>query len=176
MAIHPVTAFPGRTSELVPVRPLPRIRLDLAQRASVTNGAVSGSYSQVYLYNNAQQGYLLVVRAYSVGPAAALPVNLGYLNERIGNVAGVKIQPVLPDRGLLAGQLTYDNGSLLSGDYVDYQGSSARALSADYPIAVIPPGWSLFFVTQVVSQTLAVSVLWETLTPDQFTEQYGSYT
>jgi hypothetical protein len=176
MAKDPATAFPERTQELVPVRPLPRIRLDLAQRASLTASATTGSYTQIYLYNNVQQEYVLVVRAYSVGPAAALPVNLGYLNQPVGNVAGVRIQPVLPDRGLLAGQLLFNYGGLLSADYVDYQGSSARALSVDYPIAVIPPGWSLFFITQTVSQALTVSVLWETLTPDQFTEQYGSYT
>jgi hypothetical protein len=176
MANDQAIAFPSRTQELVPVRPLPRIRLDLAQRGQQTIPAATGSYSQIFLYNNASQGYVLVVRAYSIGPAAALPVNLGYLNQPAASPSGANIQPVLPDRGLLAGQLLFSHGAVLPGDYVDYQGSSARALSVDYPIAVIPPGWSFFFITQVVSQALTVSVLWETLTPGQFTEQYGSYT
>lgn len=169
------TAFPEGTARLLPVRPLPLIRLDRAQRNTVTAAAVVGNNGQVYLFNNSPQIRTLVVRAYSVGPAAALPVNLGYQRGHGGTSQALQNQPLLPDRGLLEGQLFQNQGAALTPDYVDFQGYANAALATFYPFGVIPPGWSLYWSTQVVNQALTVSVLWEVLTPEEFTEQYGSY-
>ncbi|HVH86018.1 MAG TPA: hypothetical protein VM912_04785 [Terriglobales bacterium] len=175
MAGFPNVAFPEGTRALTPVRPLPTIRLDRAQRNTVTAAAVVSNNGQIYLYNNTNQGQILIVRAYSEGPAAALPVNIGYLHGKFGSAAPGNNQPLLPDRGLLAGQLFQNQGSLFTPDYVDYQGYAGAALSTSYPFGVLPPNWSMFWITQTVNQAFTVSVLWECLTADEFTEQYGSY-
>lgn len=175
MGAGPNLAFPEVAARLVATRSLPLIRLDKAQRNTVTAAAVAANNGQIYLYNNSNQNQILVVRAYSLGPAAALPANLGYIHGKFGTVAAGTNQPLLPDSALLAGALFQNQGSLFTPDYVDYQGYANAALATGYPFGVLPPNWSMFWVTQTVNQAFTVSVLWECLTPDEFVEQYGSY-
>lgn len=117
----------------------------------------------------------MAVRAYSLGPAAALPVNIGYNHGVFGTLSTNKNQPVVPDRALLAGQMFSNSGALLTADYVDFQGYANAALATGYPFAVLPPGWGIFWITQTVNQILSVSVIWEVLSADEFAEQYGIY-
>ena len=175
MAGFPNTAFPESTKSLTPTRTLPTIRLDRAQRNSITAPAVAAQNSQVLLFNNSPQVHIMAVRAYSLGPAAALPVNIGYNRGSFGTISNKVNQPVMPDRALLAGQMFSNSGALLTPDYVDYQGYSSAALSTGYPFGVLPPGWGMFWITQTVNQVLSVSVLWEVLSADEFAEQYGVY-
>lgn len=175
MAGFPSTAYPESTRQLLPVRSQPSIRLDRAQRSSVTAAAVAAQNSQVCLFNNTQQVHILVVRAYSAGPALALPINIGYTKGHFGTSQSLQVQTVLPDRGQLEGLLFQNQGSLFTPDYVDFQGYGGAAFSTGYPFGVIAPGQSMFWITQTVNQVLTVSVLWEVLTPDEFVEQYGSF-
>lgn len=175
MAGFPNSAFPESTRSLTPTRTLPTIRLDRAQRNSITAPTLAASNSQVLLFNNSPQMHVVVVRAYSLGPAAALPVNIGYNRGSFGTLSTNKNQPLMPDRALLAGQMFSNAGSLLTPDYVDYQGYANAAFATGYPFAVLPPGWGIFWITQVVNQVITVSVLWEVLSADEFAEQYGTY-
>lgn len=175
MAGFPNIAFPEATQRLVPTRPLPVLRLDRAQRNTITAPASASNFGQVLLFNQSPQVNFIVVRAYSLGPTAALPVNILYRQTVFGNLSTQKNQPLLPDRALLEGQMYQNAGSLLTPDYTDYQGYCNAAFSTSFPFAVLPPGWGLVWNSQTVNQALTVSVLWEVLNPDEFTEQYGAY-
>ena len=167
--------FPA-TSRLLPVRTLPRIRLDRAQRQTGTQSAVVASFSVVFLYNNSPQSHYLVVRGLHWGPAASAPINLSYAIGNPGGSAAAKNQPLLPDRGILPGVLSVNAlGSVLSTDFILFLQSLEQAVSGEYPMIVLPPNWQLAVQCSTVNVGLTVSLVWEALTPDEFTEMYGQY-
>ena len=175
MAGFPNSAFPESTRGLIPTRTLPTLRVDRAQRNTITSSAIAANFSQILLFNNSKQVHHMVVRAYSLGPAAALPVTIAYFHGNFGTLSTQNNQPLMPDRGVLEGQMFQNAGGAFIPDYLDYQGYASAALSTGFPFAVLPPGWSLVFVASVVNQALTVSVLWEVLSADEFAEQYGTY-
>lgn len=175
MAGFLTTEFP-QTSRLLPVRSLPKIRLDRAQRQSGTQSASVGNNSFIYLFNNSPQSQLLVVRGLHWGPAASGPVNLTYGRAPTGTQITTGMQPVLADRAQLPGQVWVVAIAFTTNpDFVLYAQSLEQAISGEYPSIVLPPSYSLVVNTQAVNLALTASFLWEALTPDEFTEMYGSY-
>lgn len=167
--------FP-QTSRLLPVRTLPRIRLDRAQRASAGSAAIVANFSTVFLYNNSPQSHYLVVRGLHWGPAASGPVILSYAVGNPGGSLGTANQPVLPDRAKLPGVVTQNALSgALNPDFTLYLQSLEQAVSGEYPMIVLPPNWQIAVQCQTVNLAMTCSFLWEALTPDEFTEMYGQY-
>lgn len=164
------------TSKLLPVRTLPRIRLDRAQRQQQGVNATVASFSVVFLFNNSPQSHYLVVRGLHWGPVASGPVLLSYAIGNPGGSAPPVNQPILPDRARLPGLVTANAiGSSLNGDFVLYLQSLEQAVSGEYPMIVLPPNWQIAVQCTVVNLALTASFLWEALTPDEFTQMYGEY-
>lgn len=168
-------AFPD-VARLLPVRSLPKIRLDLAQRSQAMLAASVGNFAAIQLYNNTNQQHNLVVRGLAWGPAASAPVMLQYQTGHYSGAAGNPVIPVIPDRSLLPGTLYVNyNGSAITGDTLLYAQSLEQAFSGEYPAFVLPPNWSLSVVANTSNVQLGVTFLWEALDPDQFVEMYGAY-
>jgi hypothetical protein len=175
MSGTPFPQFPS-SNTLLPVRTLPRIRLDRAQRNAGSQTGLAAAYATLLLYNNSPQSHVLVIRGLTWGPAASAPVGLSYFQGNFGTASSNKNQPVLPDRGLLPGMVFGNNsGTLLTADTIMYQQSLEQSYSGEYPAIVLPPAFSLVVEAQTVNVAVTVSFLWEALTPDEFTEMYGTY-
>lgn len=168
-------AFP-ETSRLLPVRTLPKIRLDRAQRQTSALGASVGNFSTFWLFNNSPQSHLLVVRGFHWGPAATGQVGISYGGVPNGTVVTTPNQPVLQDRGILPGQL-FNNAIAFqaSPDFNLFLQSLEQAVSGEYPTIVVTPNHSVVVQPSLNNTALTVSFLWEALTPDEFTEMYGEY-
>lgn len=166
-------AFP-ESGYVMPVRTLPRIRLDRAMRGSITRAAGAGLFGSCQLYNNAQQTGYVVPRAFTWGAAAAGPVDLSYSQGPLnpGNAFGAT--PILPDRAILPGQL-YTNAfaSVNPADFVLFLQSTEQSVSGEWPFALLPPNWGLSVQATVVNTAITVSFIWEFLTPEEFIEMYG---
>lgn len=175
MAGSPFNAFP-ESGSVLPVRTLPRIRLDRAQRGTITRAAGSGLFGACQLFNNAPQSGYVVPRAFTWGASGAGPVNLYYSQGPLNPGNAFTAFPILPDRSLLPGQL-YSNafGSVNTADFVLYLMSTEQSVSGEWPFAVLPPNWGLNVQSTVVNFALTVSFIWEFLTPEEFTEMYGVY-
>lgn len=170
-----ISAFP-ESGLLQPVRTLPRIRLDLAMRGSVTRAAGVGLFGACQLFNNVQQGGYVVPRAFTWGPSSAGPVTMSYSQGALnpGNPFGAT--PLLPDRSTLPGQL-YTNafGSVTPADFTLFLQSTEQSVSGEWPFAILPPNWGLTVQANVVNTAITLSFIWEFLTPEQFVEMYGVY-
>lgn len=175
MAGGVISAFP-ESGFLQPVRTLPRIRLDLAMRGSITRAASVGLFGVCQLYNNVQQGGYVVPRAFTWGPSSAGPVDLSYSQGPINPGNPFSAVPLLPDRSTLPGQL-YTNAfaSVSTPDFALFLQSTEQSVSGEWPFAVLPPNWGLSVQATVVNTAVTVSFIWEFLTPEQFVDMYGVY-
>lgn len=174
MGVLPGSAFPD-IQKLTPVRDTPVIRLDRAMKVSITKAASAAQFSNIELNNNAPQNAIIVVRAIAIGPVAALPAQCAYTQVTIGGSSSIGV-PLVPDRGLLPGkiQASFLN-TLPTPDWIFWQQTQPVTPSDLWPIAVLPSGWSWRVASQVSNQLITVSILWEVLTPEEYTESYGSY-
>lgn len=170
-----IQPFP-ESGAILPVRTLPKIRLDLAMRGTATRAAGVGLFGVCELYNNAQQGGYVVLRAFTWGPSAAGPVNMYYSQGPLNPGNAIAGMALLPDRSALPGQL-YTNafGSLNAADFVLFLQSTEQSASGEWPFAVLPPNWGINVEATVVNTALTVSFIWEFLTPEQYVDMYGSY-
>lgn len=170
-----IQAFP-ESGNLIAVRTLPRIRLDLAMRGTITRAAGVGLFGACQLYNQVQQGGYVVPRAFTWGPSAAGPAIINYSQGPLNPGNPFTGVPILPDRASLPGQL-YSNafGSLNVADFSLFLQSSEQSVSGEWPFAVLPPNWGLAVQASVVNTAITVSFIWEFLTPEQFVEMYGVY-
>lgn len=110
------------------------------------------------------------------GPAAAAQVGISYGAAPLGTIASTPNQPVLQDRGLLPGQLWSGNiGFQATPDFTLFLQSLEQAISGEYPAITITTNHSLVIQAATNNTALTLSVLWEALTPDEFTEMYGEY-
>jgi hypothetical protein len=174
MGVFPGAEFPD-IPRLTPVRELPVIRLDRAQKMTVTKAANAAQFGEIELNNNAPQNAIIVVRAIAFGPVAAVPIQSRYVQQTYGGSIGT-LWPLVPDRGVLPGKIqTAFLNALPATDWVFWAQSQPTQPSDFWPVAVLPSGWSVRFVTQTVNQAWTLSLLWETLSPEQYTESYGSY-
>lgn len=167
---------PTARHQRIAVKDKPDIRLDQAMRWTVNSLPVAANYSQVELYNNSPQGQMIVVRAFSFGPTAALPASTGYQTGRHPGGPSGSGSAMMPDRGLLPGIVTaYASTVFAPVDFYFYSDPLLAGFLASFPFAVLPPNWTIQFTTGTVNQLFTVNILWEVLTPEQFTETYGMY-
>jgi len=129
-------------------------------------GAVAGKYTLTGLYNNTSgQDYLYVI-GLSVGttPGPTMGGNF-YIISGTGGMtpAGVQAQNVYPLKGALPGVATGGYNTFLGanalGGYMN-QGNSDWRWIYNWPMAILPPGYSFVCQSGEVNVPLGMGIWW----------------
>ncbi len=115
------------------------------------------------LFNNSTGEFYLAVRDLTIpllnGSAAFISVQQG----SIGSHSGVE-QPIVASAAALPGQVfSSDTATSFNSAWLYGNGAWAH----DYPIAILPPGWSLMVQCRIGAQAMAVGFIWEAIYPDE---------
>ena len=133
-----------------------------------TTTASSAHFATIGLFNSSTGPTVLVVRDWSAWlPSSTIVVLTGYNQGRLSgtNYPASRLFPGDPSP---AGLLDYSNqAGKLAGDYTLEASLNWIMWTHDFPIAVVPPGWTLFFQHQSAANPLAVSLLWEEVSIDE---------
>lgn len=115
------------------------------------------------LYNNSPNKYLVVRRVVCICVSAPVAVFEHLLR---GAVSGI-VTPIVAGEALIDGQHTYsDAGSPGTGNFLfTAPTQTGPSWNQDFPMAVLPPGWSLRVVDPTVAEAMSVSFFWEAVFP-----------
>jgi hypothetical protein len=126
------------------------------------------NFPTYYLFNNSTAAQYLVVRAISGQFGNGLA--LAYVQGNPGVALGT-ITPLIPGTAALPGLLTFlDAAAAITpdGGGPSYQtATQGTSWNHEFPIAILPPNWSLAIADLGGSQPRAVSVFWEAIFADE---------
>lgn len=139
------------------------------------NGFIApANRATIALFNNSTAGVFLVVRkvtAYDTTGAAAFA--LFNTRTRLTGTAGT-VEPVVADGPILPGLIDQsDQASASSGSFLaSVAASTTYDWPNDYPLAIVPPNYSVAFQSSANAHTIVVSYYWEALYADQLAPYY----
>jgi len=129
-------------------------------------GATAGAYSLLGLYNNTQQSDYLYVIGLTIGTTPGPSMGGSFYN--IVGTAGMVPSPtqgqnIYPLKGQLPGALTSGTNNFLPsktiGGYMN-QGPEDWKWEHDYPMAILPPGYSFIAQSGEVNVPLGMGIWW----------------
>lgn len=136
--------------------------LSLAMGGAAALAAAASDFNVIALYNNAAQGQFLAI----YGFYATQSLTTGYVGVKTIQGSTGTLQgpgnPLVSGYPLQPGQiftsqpasLPYSNPLTLAGFGVPTE------IQVDYPLLLIPPGWSVVAGTSAVNASLQVSFMW----------------
>lgn len=144
-----------------------------AAAGSATDTSTGGDEVAISLFNNSTGPYFLVVRSIDMQSSAS-PAQVVLINApgQIGNQDfTVSTIPILMDQAQPPGLIIITRAYDFVGAQFGYQfnGVSNEHMwwQYDFPVAVIPPNWSLVALDQTGATTLRVSFMYEFLFADE---------
>lgn len=138
-----------------------------ASRGSVAL-ASSVNFATCLLTNASTGPKYLIVRNFRISSGAANTVRVGNSKAFAASATGVAV-PMVPDTAPLDGVMgSLDAATQLVADYrVIIPAGNDQFWPNDWPVAILPPGWSLVFQVNVAAQALTLSCVWEAIDADQ---------
>jgi len=140
-----------------------------------TQDQTANNYWTGALYNNSTGPSVLVVRDLRWFP---LNHNIFYLTYYQGRLAGTNLpaQPYFPGDATPAGLVDWsDQGSTLGAYDYSFVQPSGRWVAwwpHDFPIAIVPPGWSFVGQSQAKGEDGTLSLVWEVVSIDELEYMY----
>jgi len=157
---EPAPSYPRAWLKLYPRR---------ASRGAVSS-ATNGNTAECSLYNNSTGAQILVVRSI-LQPIAATSVGLYYHQGPLGSLSGT-IAPMIPDMPAHPGLLyQYNNPAPGTPDFYLPNPGGYPTWDHDFPIAMLPPNWSL--VVSGPGSSAPVSFLWDWLYAQELDAWFG---
>lgn len=137
------------------------------RRAS--RGAIATASEASYcatLFNNSSGPQLLVVRFVCADPNQAEPTYLGYVQGQQGAPGGI-VTPMVPDMPAQPGILTsWAAPSVTWVDHCLVFNTSMAYWPHEWPIAILPPNWSLAVYSQANQST--IYLVWDWVYAHEF--------
>ncbi len=132
--------------------------------------SLASNYSSVSLYNNSSGAESLIVRWVNNYQTQTLGLGFWWQQGVFGATAG-KWEPITATQALLAGQVWSNQTTVAPTLYYEtFNLSIHHVVTPEWPIAVIPPGWSLVAGVNTVATGVFVSWLWEAVPASEFFE------
>jgi hypothetical protein len=129
------------------------------------------------LYNNSTGAHVLIVRELISTALPSVTGNVGwaYVQGMPGTVGGT-VTPLIPMQGALPGQLwSADLAFYYTPDFLPPAVAGSGNFSYwghEFPLAVLPPGWSIALAGALASGDVVLSVMWEAIYPEELDYLY----
>lgn len=136
-------------------------------------GAGTGTganFPTVALFNNSTGANYLVVRENFTIATTAFVLQGGYVQGRLSGT-NFPAQPLVPTEKLQAGLVDFSNQAAALAEISLYGNS---AWFHDFPLAIIPPGWSWAWQSASAGDTIKVSFQWEAVDAQQIRPLFES--
>jgi hypothetical protein len=133
-----------------------------AQGGFATLNGVAGNYNFCALYNNSQSSSYIGLYAMSLWNSATNgTVALSQFQGQIGTFQN-NGNPLVSAYPISAGQVFTGNQATQPGHITTEYGGNGQYYEefSEYPFQLIPPSWSLVFVTSTTGAGMTVSFIW----------------
>lgn len=116
------------------------------------------------LFNDSQEGEIIVVRQVRVNLAAGIAVNGYFVKNSIGSHTGVE-NTLWMNQPKMRGQHFYiDKPAQDSNPAYVWDNPLAIPMHLnEFPLAIIPPGWGLYVQASAAGATMSASFVWEVI-------------
>jgi hypothetical protein len=146
------------------------MRLDPLRAARGANPTFTpANFGAVALFNNSTGAHILRVWLISGSSGGSATIDLNYSRTRLTNQNAGIISPLVPMQQAPPGMLDTDDLAVApTPDF--YAGIPFEPMIGQgnpYPIAFLPPGWSLVCTAEIAGHQIALSFLWDYIYAEQ---------
>lgn len=139
-------------------------------RGTLNLTALAANFCYNSLFNNSTGAEVLVVRSLTTGVVSSLTYQVQWIHGSYGTDQGI-VSPVLADSAAKPGRLFGNKTTTVPvPDLIFGTGAVAIPSNSGYPIAIIPPLWSLAVTTSLVNLIVNLGWLWEAVPAEELVD------